>query len=479
MLVAAILRFSTLSKLMVFTPDEEYLLYLAQTIVKDFHIIWIGVSALGFDLYMGPFWIYIISPLVLIFKGDPLVLGGLTSFLGILTIPLIYFLGKKIVNARVAITASLLYATSALIVFYDQQPYPPTVPFLSMLLALSLYMSKYKKWWWIIFAASYGMVFHIHLSLALIIVPAIYWGYLQRKSLDKKTVIFTVLAFILAVSPLIAFDYFHKGSNITTPIRIIQSHKFGVPVSREVRFNNLLQTFGRLTFLNVGTSAGDEILYPCIKSKLTTSTRSNWIFILPALILFLLFLFKKSNWKNRGSRLLILLSLSFLLPFLFLNVINPIEYYLLGFFPLLFLMIGSVVESIKYPFKILAYFVVTLFVIHSIFTVFYASGDFGIDSKKQLISSTMHEVGNNPFEISEVGECHQYEGWRYLFTKYGRTPERSSEDPTFIWLYPTEVTKTPAKYSIVLKESRAPRSINKGYVKVLNSGGFSAYLYEH
>src|SRR3990167_5328210 len=96
--LAAVLRLAFLPKLMVFTPDEEYQLYLANTIIKNFHIIWIGVSTLGFDFYMGPFWIYIIYPFVALFKGDPIVLGYISSILGVFTTFLLYFLGKKMIN---------------------------------------------------------------------------------------------------------------------------------------------------------------------------------------------------------------------------------------------------------------------------------------------------------------------------------------------------------------------------------------------
>src|SRR3989338_10242403 len=86
-------------------------------------------------------------------------------------------------------------------------------------------MTKYSSKWWLLFAVSYGMIFHVHLSLFLTILVAIYWGYIQRESLSKKVFLLSVLTFLLVISPLIAFDYFHKGSNITAPIRILQNSK--------------------------------------------------------------------------------------------------------------------------------------------------------------------------------------------------------------------------------------------------------------
>src|SRR5260221_4287810 len=121
---AFVLRLATLSKLMVFTPDEEYILYITQTLVKHLHIIWIGVSALGFDFYMGPGLNYFLVPFIWLFKGDPIIWGIITSLFGVISCFLIYWLGRIIFNERIGLIASLIYGVSALLVFYDQQPYP-------------------------------------------------------------------------------------------------------------------------------------------------------------------------------------------------------------------------------------------------------------------------------------------------------------------------------------------------------------------
>lgn len=480
LLLAALVRFTTLSKLMVFTPDEEYLLYIAQTIIKHFHIIWIGVSALGFDLYMGPFWIYIIYPFVALAKGDPVVIGVITSVLGVFCVLLLYFLGKKMFNQKVGTISSLLYASSSLIVYYDQQPYPPGVPFLSLLLTLSLYMSQFSNKWWIFFAFLYGMVFHIHLSLLMIIFVAFYWAILERRKLSKKVVIISILTFLLTVSPLIAFDYFHKGSNITVPIRILKSSSGKkAPLNLDVRFFNFFQSLGRAFYLDAGKANSDEILYPCMIEKSSTTTKSNPILSLVVLSGLAYFFLRKDTLAQKGKRLIFLLSLSFLVPFGLLSIVNPIEYYLLGFFPLLFLIIPLSIESLPKLFKSFAYVLLFLFMAHGLFTVFASKGDFGLEAKKKLILKVMDEVGDKPYEITEEGFCNKYGGWRYLFSAYTRRPERSSEDKTFSWLYPKEVSNKLVQIKVTLKETRSNVRVDDGAKKVLYEGGYSAYIYEY
>ena len=94
---------------------------------------------------MGPFWLYVIYPFAAFFKGDPLVLGALTSVLGVATTFLIYFLGSKMFSIKVGLLAALMYAASALMIFYDQQGYPPAVPFWSILMITALYLTKQSK----------------------------------------------------------------------------------------------------------------------------------------------------------------------------------------------------------------------------------------------------------------------------------------------------------------------------------------------
>ncbi len=482
LVVSLLVRFLSLPKLLTFTPDEEYLIYIANTLIKHFHIIWIGVSSLGFDLYMGPFWIYIISAFLLLSKGDPIILGYLASFLGVITTGVVYFIGKKFFSEKVGIISSILYATSALVVYNDQKSYPTGVALLSTLMALSIFMTKYSKRWWILFALFYGLVFHIHLSLILMIFVALYWVALHRKSIDKKTFALSVFAFLLIVSPLIAFDYFHKGSNITVPIRIIKSVLDGKSKSTLnliPRITILSGSLSRILYLPLGKEATDEVLFPCYLN--VYSTRSKPVVSLSLLVASILvfFIVSKKSWGNENKKLLILISLSFIIPFIFLPIINPVEYYLQGFFPFLLLIIAITVESLNKTGKFFGYFAVAVLVLHGISTVYTAKGDFGLNSKKNIISSVMNKIGTSSFSIDEEGGCQRYAGWRYLFEAYGRRPEKANEDKTFSWLYPNEVSNDPIEFSVILNEKRVPISIDPHFKYLIEVGGFQAYIYEN
>lgn len=465
---------------MVFTPDEEYLLYIAQTLIKNFHIIWIGVSALGFDFYMGPGWIYFIYPFVALAKGDPIVTGIISSLVGVLTALLIYLLGKKLFSSKVGIIASLVYAASALLTYYDQQPYPTGVPFLSVGFALSLYMTRHSKLWWILFAFLYGLVFHIHLSLVLVIILGIYWAITKRKTINKKIAIASIAAFVIVVSPLIVFDYFHKGSNITAPIRVIEiAKKNAGKFDIGSRLGVVAKSLSRVFYLDLGKSNTDEILYPCNASVGNNSTKTNWLVAGSVIVLLLIFLTRKDVLKDQGKQLLLLLSLTYLVPFVFLSSIGSVEYYLLGFFPILTLIVASSVESLNKPLKVLAYIGLSVFVVYNTMVVLNANRDYGLLTKRNMVNKVMNIVGDSRFELSEEGgPCQGSAGWRYLFLVYGNKPIRSSEDKIFSWLWPDEVSSDDVEYSVLIQETRAVSEKESGYKFKIIEGGFSGYVYE-
>jgi len=476
---AFILRLATLSKLMVFTPDEEYILYITQTLVKHLHIIWIGVSALGFDFYMGPGLNYFLVPFIWAFKGDPIIWGIVTSILGIATCFLVYWIGGKLFSQKTGLIAAIIYGFSALLIYYDQQPYPTGVPFLSISMFISLYMTKYSKKWWILFSFLYGLVFHIHLSLVLIILIAIYWAITHRKTWDLKTLFFSLIAFLLVISPLIGFDYFHKFSNVTAPIRVVQAigkskNKFDLGN----RLQALAKPISRIWYLDIGKSNSDEILYPCNTVLGNNATKIRWVIVLILVILVLLFLLKKDVWKDQGKRLLLLFSIPFLIPFIFLSSIGSVEYYLLGFFPIFILIIAYGITHLPKGLRFFSYVILFIFVIYNIATVFSASGSYGLITKKKIIKDVMGAIGDSTYSLSETGgPCQGNAGWGYLFSVFGRRPDNNIADKQFSWLLPIgNMSKT--KYRVLINETRFSVEVS-GYKYKLIEGGFTSYIFSN
>lgn len=487
LLLSAFLRFYNLPNSFVFAGDEEHQAILAQSIVKDFHIIWVGVNAAHTGFYLGPYWTYFTAFWLWLSKGDPLITGYVSSTIGVLTTLLIILTGSTLFNRKVGLLAGLAFATLPLMVFFDQKYWNPTpIPLLSLVMLLSLAKLRKNPKWAILLAASYGLVFHTHLSLVPIIFIAIFWVIKQKIKLPKKIIFLSLTTFLLMIVPLIAFDYFHKGTNILTPLRFKEiSSDYRNKINPAHHFKSFFQTVGRIWYLKPFGNNSDEVISSCSSvSRIGDPNVDNiskrfipplWLSSVSLLIL-ILFLINKQTWQKNNNILLALFLLLIISVFLFFPG-GAYEYYLLGTFPLFLFLPGILIGY--FP-KIKLLMIATVFIISmlGIFTILTNNPEFGYGPKQSLIQKTAQIIANQPFELRQTGLCHFYEGWRYLFVLNGKKPERSQSDEGLSWLYQEEITQDPVKFTVILSESRAGINFATSGARVLKSGGFSAYIFE-
>ncbi len=487
--LSAFLRLYNLPINFVFAGDEEHQAILAQSLIRHFHIIWIGVNAGHLGFYLGPYWAYFTALWLFLSKGDPLITGYISSLIGVLTTLLVIITGSSLFNKKIGLLAGLLYATLPLMVFFDQKYWNPApIPLLSALMLLSLFKAKTNPRWLILFAAAFGLVFHSHLSLAPLILVAIYWLFKQKIKPGKTIIILSLISFLIMIAPLIAFDYFHKGSNITTPLRYKEiTADYRNKINPAHHLNALFGLLGRVWYIKAPSVNADEVIISCAApSRLDTpanlisiSQRFNppvWLSLTGTAIL-LLFLLHKKTRQNSNTALLALFIISITGAFIFFPG-GAFEYYLLGIFPLLLFLPGVLAgyyPKLELPVTLALIVVVIL----GIFTVISNKGDFGLAAKINLIKQAAAEIGHEPFELKQTGVCHFYEAWRYLFVLNGKKPERSDSDQGLGWLYPEEISKNPVKYTIILSESRVPVDFDTKGAKILKSGGFTAYIFQN
>lgn len=486
--ISIFLRFYNTSPLFVFSGDEEHQLSIAQSIVENFHIEWVGVSSADTEFYLGSFWEYFGAFWLFISRGDPAIVAYVASMIGVLTTILVYLVGRIFFNKTVATISSFLYATLPLLVYYDKKFWNPALTsFTSLALLFSLYKTKDSPKWWILVAFVYGMVFHVHLSLVPLGIIVLYWFFKKGYHLSKNILVVCVLAFLVTISPLIGFEYFHKFSNTKTPIRVINMIKESPsridPIGHT---KQLFKSMGRLWYLYPNRTNSDEVLHSCSPDFTNkdfhrmgvTTTMSNNVFGLSLFSFTLLvwFFIRKKTWKEKNTRLLGLFLATIIISYIFLPN-TPLEYYLLGIFPLFLFIPGMFYDALKRKWKIIFLSLLIGLSVLGIHTVITADGSYGLLVKKILIEKTMDSIGDKKYELEADGLCHKYEGWRFLFKAYGRIPERSYSDGTLGWLYSNEITNQKADFIVLVKESRAGPMVPKGYITEITEGGFSAYIY--
>lgn len=485
--LALILRIYNLHNLFVFTIDEEYLFTQAQTIVKDFHLIWIGLSvSVGF--YMGPMMTYITALLIFLFK-DPLSGGYLAAIIGSITAMLIALIAKDIFNNKAGLIAGLLYAVLPLIVFYDQRFWNNTlVPIISLLLFYSLYKAVKNPKWWVLFGFLSGLIFHTNLTLFPYILIGFVFFLRNIRRISFKILAISIGAFIIVYSPLLIFDYFHNWSNITSPFRFKSDSVYkNESIQVDKHFRALFNFLGRFYYLNIGGTNVDENHWGCTsvsgnnvpayRDKYSTYTNPPLLTSLISLLLIVIFILSKKTWQSLSRKILaliIVLTYGFFLIF----PGGALEYYLLPIFPLLVFIPAILISDMKGRIKTLFLGLMAGVLLYSIVVVLNSNPQLGIGSQKRIIENVMNVVKDEPFELHEMGECRGFAGWRYLFTSYGRVPVKSSIDSIFGWLYPEEINKNlSSKYTVIVFEKRAieiKKPVNS--VAEFEEGGFKAYV---
>ncbi len=491
LIIATILRFYKIEDLFIFGFDEEHQTSMAMTIVKNFHIIWIGVSASNLDFYLGPFWVYFTSFWLYLSKGNPLITGYVASVIGVITTFTIFWIGRRLFNTKVGLLVSLIYATLPLMVFSDRKFLTPSlVPLLSLVMFISLYQLKHSGRWLLVFAVAYGLVFHIHLSLAFFSIPAVYWLIKYRKKISRQLFLAGLALFILIISPLIAFDYFHKWSNITVPLRIARNLNQG-NFYQSLRQHGVttFEALGRIWYLKPNPVITDEIPFDCqvilsagmkgvsnlSVNKISERTKPALFLSIGSLLLLVWFLLRSATWQDSRTKLLAMSMLSILVPFLLFPG-GSLEYYLLGFLPLFLFLPAILMESQKGLSKYIL-MVMIIFSLLGIQSVLSASEKYSFKNKRELVRETMQVIKDDSFELSEVGVCHKYEGWRYLYAAYGRKPDKSSTDASLGWLYPDEISMREIRYKVLMSETDVPVQEDvKDAVKIVRDG-FTAYIF--
>lgn len=467
------LRFHNLPNLYIFGFDEEYQATYAMTLVNDLHPIWIGVSASFLDYYLGPYFTYFTAFWLMLSKGDPLLTAYVAGIVGVTTSVVIFFVGWKFFNLTVGIVSSLLYAGLPLFVFYDQKYWNPMfVQLIVLMMFISLMLIKKSPWWWLLFTAAVGAIFETDLAPLPLVLIGIWFFIKGRYFLNKKLVLSCALVFILFYWPLIVFDYYHNFSNLRVLGRYSQQAKqAGAKFDPMSKFNSIVDTMGRFWYLSPGRPNADELNTFCNSQR---TYPSPWFiglsFILLLYFLSLSFKSKKSKYRLLGYFLLVSI-----VSYLFYTG-SSFEYYLHGFITLFTFIPGIIIGQVNGKNKSILFLLIGIVLIAGFNTVINSSDEYSLGSKKALIRKVVGVIKKESFSIEKMGTCYMYDGWRYLFKAYGKTPSKSFTDQNFSWLYPAEVSSTPVSYNVILSEYGILPDRDLGGYDKIDEGGFTAYI---
>lgn len=459
-----------------FNFDEEYQAFLAWSQFKDFHPIWIGVSASNFGFYLGPGFTYLNALLFKISSGDLAILAVFSPLLGIATTLSIYYITNKLFSKKAALFASVIYGFSALMNIFDRRFWNPTpIPIITIWLLFSLYQANKNPRWFTLTAALMAASLHVHLSL-IAFWPLIIFSVLKNnKNIPFKTWLLSAGVYLLLVSPLIVFDLNHNYDNLLGPIRFLTAPKTSAnsfQISTITgNFPMIWRGFSRIWFLSPNTTIQDEM---GLGIHAIATPGNFYLSFLSASVL--VWLFAKLK-KTKEYRLLFFAIISVLLAYL----IYPgatCEYFLLSFFTLFPIAAGLFFSQINLPISLLTLSIFVAVNSYAILTIDQTK--YGLNARRKLIRETQTVIRNYPFSVevavTPTTAYPQYAGWCLMYRSLGSTPISCPADKSFGWILNDKPSDQKPRYQVILSEGDIYDPITPQEIE-FQQGVYHAYLY--
>lgn len=222
--LALFLRFYKLENYMTFLGDEGRDAIVIKNILTTGDLPLIGPPTSIGNMYLGPLYYYMMAIPMAIFWLNPVAAAGMNALIGVLTVVLIYYLGKVWFGRIAALAASFLYTISPVAIIYSRSSWNPNpAPLFALIGIYGVYKAHQSAnfRWFILTGAAAAAALQMH-YLALILIPvfSILWVletffYFREKVIKNvwSGTVLGVFSFLFLMSPLVWFDLRHNFIN--------------------------------------------------------------------------------------------------------------------------------------------------------------------------------------------------------------------------------------------------------------------------
>lgn len=185
----------------------------------------VGPSTSVGSMFLGPFYYYFMAPWLALANNDPIGPTLAVAFLGVITIPFLFWVGKKIVGTVPALIGTLAFTVAPVAIEYTRFSWNPNpAPFVMLVILLAIWQAwNGRARWWGVVALAWAVMIQLHYVALLSLVPAgIFWladcvrAHRQQDFARFKALLgwagAGVLIVALALSPLVVFDIRFQGT---------------------------------------------------------------------------------------------------------------------------------------------------------------------------------------------------------------------------------------------------------------------------
>jgi len=430
-IVASFLRLYKIADYMTYLGDEGRDVIVVRRLLVYFDPILIGPGTSIGNMYLGPLYYYLIAPSLWLARFSPVGPSVFVALIGVITVFLVWLIGKEWFGKTAGLIAAGLYAISPTVIIFSRSSWNPNVmPFFSLLSIYSVWKvyksreaSREVGCWFIVLGISYAFCLQSH-YLGLLLLPTIgifllvkYLG-LKKEKLQKpfiKNSLIGLIIFLFLMSPLVIFDARHGWRNIEAMKNFFSIRQETVSIKP---WNAIPKIWPIFEKVNTRLLAG--------RNDFAGKTIS---FAFVVFLLWLLFNSKKLTINRKQSLALraqplaiILIWLGFALLGLGLYKKEIYDHYYGFFFPAPFILIGGIFQFMfeKKRIKLFLYFAIFCLVSVNLWnTPIRYPPNFQLQRSEDIAKFIEEKSTGERFNIATISERNNRDVYQYFLTLWG------------------------------------------------------------
>lgn len=218
-LVAGFLRIYKIDQHMTFLGDEGRDAIVMRKIMTGKHFPLVGPGTSIGNMYLGPLYYYLVAPSLWIFNYSPVGPSVFVATVGLMTIGLVWWVGRQWFGRFSALLIALLYGISPTVIIYSRSSWNPNVmPFFALLTMYGIWkIWRFGYWRWLLISTiSFAFVLNSHYLGLLLVLPILIFLLLSPNKLDaKRYSLISMAILVFLMSPLFLFDWRHDWQNFS------------------------------------------------------------------------------------------------------------------------------------------------------------------------------------------------------------------------------------------------------------------------
>lgn len=435
LVAGAYLRFYRIYDFATFLGDQGRDALIVRDIATLKHFTAIGAPTSIGDIFLGPFFYYLMAPFLLIFRFNPAGMAAGTGIIALIGIIAAFVTIKKEFGHIIALTTSIFVLFSGTLIDLSRYAWNPNpLPYFAFftLFFLTAALQSEQLFFGFLFGSFMSLSIQLHYLALLLMIPSLLiWLVMFLKKDHKITYLkqfgMAIIGFIVFISPLIIFDLKHQFINSKNFLTFISK---GETAEVSPYINRLQETL--LHFVNYITG-------------MTPDPRMIW-WISGLLLVMLYLLFRRS--RSLTLRIHILSFIMYLFLFAAINTQRHYHYYTSIYLTSYFLLAVICVLFIKNKLisALITITVLSMFLYWNIpkYYFFFSDPNKQIEHAKNVATVIHQDVASNQFKMTALPDIYSDSTYRYFIIVLGSEPvDKNSFDKVNLLYVVCEQTCTP------------------------------------